>query len=95
MSQVPPPTSMPPTAKPPGEQKALIALILGIASFICTPIAGIVSIVVGKQAEQEGYTGSKVRIGRILSFISFAYWALILIGYVIFFVILATTPFFW
>ncbi|MCL2575904.1 MAG: hypothetical protein FWE33_05670 [Defluviitaleaceae bacterium] len=91
---VPPPTGMPPAGgKGPGEQKALIALILGIASLVCTPICGIISLVIGKQAEQEGYVGSNVKIGKILSFVSFGLWALGIVFYIIFVVVLSTVAF--
>jgi hypothetical protein len=78
------------------EQKALWGLILGIANFVCCPFLFIVALVLGNQAlavldrpgVQSGSRGM-ANAARILGFIGIGWLILSIIGWIVWFVVVA------
>lgn len=73
-------------------------LVLGILGLVVCFIAGIVAVVMGNRALKEidanpsAYNNRQsVVIGRILGIISIVLWAVIIVGYIVFFIVLAAT----
>lgn len=85
-------------AVPQPHPQGTTVLVLGIVGLVVCFIAGIVAVVMGNKALKEidanpgAYNNRQnVVIGRILGIISIVVWALIIIGYIIFFVVLVNS----
>ena len=83
----PPPPPITVAPKQPGEDYAMISMILGIiALFTCGNILGVIAIVLGNMAKKEGYAGQNANIGIACGWGSVGMMALAILVYVVYFV---------
>jgi len=91
MSNVPPYQPMPPQMNP-NDQRATYVLVAGILSFVCCPLAGLYSLIVGNTLKKEygGTIPSPGNIGYILGIIGLVLGVLGTIVYVLAIVVFAS-----